>query len=50
MGLIRSEVLLPKGRRPEDSIKTPKGWIVPNEPEGLGVIITFFYKTVNFSY
>ena len=51
MGLICPEVvlMLPKGRRPEGSIKAPKGWIIPNEPEGWGVIITFLYKTANFS-
>ena len=52
MGLIHPEgvLMLPKGRRPEGSIKAPKGWIIPNEPEGWGVIITFLYKTANSSY
>ena len=33
----------PKGRGPEGRIITPIGWIIPNEPEGWGIIITFLY-------
>ena len=34
MGFIHPEgvLMLPKGRRPEGSIKTPEGWIKPIVP------------------
>ena len=46
MGLIHPEgvLMLPKGRRPEGSIKTPEGPEIPMSPRAGGVIITFLSR------
>ena len=46
MGISGPEgvLMLPKGRRPEGSIKTPEGPEIPMSPRAGHVIITFLYR------
>ena len=46
MGISGPEgvLMLPKGRRPEGSIKTPEGPEIPMSPRAGHIIITFLYR------